>query len=117
MRMYKRKIRFLSDRYSPFELNLLDHLRTNPRGIVPGILMVKNLLDEGLVMNEGTLRHTTFSDGYLEITEFAAVLTAAGRAFLQEWFNPESVALTYGSEEAEPSAAADPARDIGSPDS
>ena len=44
MRVYKKKVAFLSDRYSMFEINVLDFLRDKNRVVVPGILFGQKLV-------------------------------------------------------------------------
>jgi hypothetical protein len=98
MRMYKRKLMFISDRYSAFELNLLDYLRVRPWAIVPGLIIVKGLLDDGLIENGSKVAVIAF-EGTEEVASFRAGLTEKGKRFLQEWFDPGNDALTYGAEE------------------
>jgi hypothetical protein len=50
----------LSDRYSKFELNVLDYLRTNEKVCVYGYLLVKNLIDDGLIKNAQTIAYFTY---------------------------------------------------------
>jgi hypothetical protein len=85
MRLYKKKIAYLSDRYSKFELNVLDYLRTAPRVIVPNFLLVKNLVDDELIVNANTLSFFTYDDGTQEILQFVALLTEKGRSFIESW--------------------------------
>jgi hypothetical protein len=93
--MYKQKVMFLSDRFSQFELNVLGYLRTHPRAMVPGLLLVKNLLDDDLSKNDSTMQFTSFDDGSVEIALFVAVLTEKGSQFLTDWFDPSRDTLTY----------------------
>lgn len=93
--MYKRKIVFLSDRYTVFELNVLQHLSQKPSCIIRGQLTVKTLLDEGLIIVEKVLTEWHADDGsYIEIMDFVATLTEEGRRFLMEWSN-DGDELTY----------------------
>lgn len=94
LKIYKAKIRFLSDRYYKYELNVLDHLRKNQKVIVYGELSVKNLLDEGLIKKAHVICYFTYNDGTREDQEFVVVLTDKGRELLENWslLNPK---LTY----------------------
>jgi hypothetical protein len=96
MLVYKRKIAFLSDRYSRFELNALDYLRAKDRIVIHGVLIVKNLLDDGLIENIQTVTAYDYEDGSPDETlDFVAVLTEKGKQFLADWENSENVNLTY----------------------
>jgi hypothetical protein len=95
MQLYKRKIAFLSDRYSKFELNVLDYLRSNGKVSIYGYLLVKNLVDDGLIVNAYTIATFDYTDGTKEVQEFVAALTDKGRAFLREWDSSENESLTY----------------------
>ena len=101
--MYKRKLMFLSDRYSAFELNLLDYLRIRSKAVVPGLIIVKNLIDDKLIDNWGIVQAIGL-EGDVEIAAFVAVLTEKGTQFLQEWSNPNNESLTYGADETEAEA-------------
>lgn len=96
MLAYKRKIAFLSDRYSKFELNVLNYLRNNRAAVVFGYLTVKNLIDEGLIEQFDTI--CSYTDDRLELdcdTEIIVILTETGEKFLKEWDDAQSTALTY----------------------
>lgn len=95
MLIYKRKIAFLSDRYSKFELNVMDYLRKNRRVCVYGYLTVKNLMDDKLIENTETLSTLMYDDETEEVTEFVAALTSKGKKFLQEWADVNDESLTY----------------------
>ena len=49
---YKKKLMFLNDVYSRFELDVLDHLKAHKRALIPGELLVKRLLEERIVEHE-----------------------------------------------------------------
>lgn len=66
LKIYKAKIKFLTDKYSIFELNALDYLRRNYRVIVNGDLLVKNILDDGLIIKANVLSCFTYDDGVRE---------------------------------------------------
>ncbi|MFA5014195.1 MAG: HNH endonuclease signature motif containing protein [Actinomycetota bacterium] len=95
MMMYKRKITFLSDRYSKFELNVLDYLRKNKKVIVYGYTSVKNLIDDGLIKNAHTIVYFTYTDGIRENQEFVIVLTEQGKEFIEKWVNINNNEFTY----------------------
>ncbi len=60
---YKKKLMFLNDVYSRFELDVLDHLKTHKRALVMGELHVKRLLEEGIVEHEEEIMIQGFGDG------------------------------------------------------
>jgi HNH endonuclease len=95
MRIYKRRVAFLSDRYSRYELNALDYLSTKKRAIVPGCLIVKNLLDDGLIERYEETTLQAFADGDEELSFFPIVLTQSGRDFLDAWQDPSNKKFTY----------------------
>ena len=53
--IYKSKLVFLSDRYSKYELDVLEFLRKENKVIVYGHLSIKNLVDNDLVKNAHTI--------------------------------------------------------------
>ena len=93
--IYKRKLAFLTDRYSKFELNLLDVLRLNGKACVYGTVIVKNILDDGLIVNGLTIATFDYKDGTKEVNGFVAILTDKGRAFLASWIDVDDTKLTY----------------------
>ncbi|HYD91820.1 MAG TPA: HNH endonuclease signature motif containing protein [Flavobacterium sp.] len=95
MRVYKKKLVFLSERYSRFELNVLDYLRAKGKVTIAGPLTVKNLLDEGLIKNVNTMSYITYNDGEQEVSDFIAVLTSEGLEFIDNWTDAESPELMY----------------------
>lgn len=95
MLLYKKKLVFLSERYSKYELNVLDYLRKQNKVIIYGHLSIKNILDEGLVANVNTLVHFTYDDGSVELQEFIIILTDKGRDFIKKWIDPKDNELTY----------------------
>ena len=96
MLIYKQKITFLSDRYSKFELNVLDCLSKNGKVCVYGYVSVKNLLDDGLIANSHTIATFDYSDGTKEVNEFVATLTPQGKEFLSHWASIKPENMTYG---------------------
>lgn len=93
--IYKSKLMFLSDRYSKYELNVLDFLRKENKVIVYGHLSIKNLVDNDLVKNAHTVCSFTYDDGTVELQEFVVVLTENGKEFLKNWIDPENKESTY----------------------
>jgi len=93
--LYKKKLIFISDRYSKFELNLLDVLRLNGKACVYGTIIVKNLFDDKLISNAHTIATFDYSDGTKEINEFVAILTDEGRKFLNSWTDVNDGNLMY----------------------
>ena len=91
MLLYKQKIIFISDRYSKFELNVLDYLAKNEKAYIHGYLQVKNLLDDELIARGAGVAE--YRNG--ELTGFTAVLTQKGKEFLDLWADRESSKLTY----------------------
>lgn len=89
MRLYKRKLVYLSDRYSHFELNVIQALRTKQAVVVPGHIIVANLVDAGIVRTED---HTFLGD---ECVFASVTLTDVGRDLIDHWIDPEDSALTY----------------------
>jgi len=95
IKLYKQKIQFLSDRYTKFEMNVLDYLKNNSKLIINGYIQVKNLLDNNLIRNANTIAFFTYDDGTNEVTEFVTVLTEQGKKFVQDWISTENTNLTY----------------------
>ncbi|MBI5524435.1 MAG: HNH endonuclease [Desulfarculus sp.] len=91
---YKKKLMFLNDVYSRFEIDVLDHLRTKPRAVIPGELIIKRLLEEGIVKLEYEIMVHQFGgkDGVLGV--FSVVLTDKGRRLLDDWLKVDNT-LTY----------------------
>ena len=95
MRIYKRKIAFLSDRFTQFELIVMRALRDRGKIVVQGPLAIASLIADELVANASTISTFDYSDGTKEVTEFVAVLTDCGKRFLDQWEDAEDEALTY----------------------
>lgn len=95
MVIYKKKLVFLSDRFSRYELNLLDHLKSTSKATVFGMLSIKNLLDEELLSITQTLASTVYSDGTTEMTEFIVMLTPKGNEYLNKWIDTNNDEQTY----------------------
>ena len=82
---YKKKLMFLNDVYSRFELDVLDHLKTHKRAIIMGELLVKRLLEEGIVDHEEEIMIQGFGDGEDILGTFSVVLTEKGKKLLEDW--------------------------------
>jgi hypothetical protein len=82
---YKKKLMFLNEVYSRFELDVLHHLRTAKRALIPGELLIKRLLDEGLVECEDEIMTQGFTDGEIILGIFSIVLTLKGERLLEDW--------------------------------
>ena len=82
---YKKKLMFLNDVYSRFELDVLDHLKTHKRALILGELLIKRLLEEGIVVHEEDLMVQGFGDGEDILGIFSVVLTDKGRRLLEDW--------------------------------
>jgi hypothetical protein len=96
MLIYKRKLVFLSDRYSRFEMRVLEHLRNFPRAIAAGVLSVQALLDDGLVEVDMIISDINFDvDEPNDWITASLKLTDAGRLFLNRWASGSSEGLTY----------------------
>lgn len=95
MHIYKSKLLFISDRYSLFELNVLDYLNKNGKVTITHPLFVKNLLDNLLIKNAHQISGFTYNDGVNEVNEFVAVLTDEGKSFIQQWADDSNNTLTY----------------------
>lgn len=91
---YKKKLMFLNDVYSRFELDVLDHLKTQKRALIPGELLIKRLLEEGIVAHEEKIMIQGFGDGENILGIFSVVLTDKGRHLLDDWSKVDD-SLTY----------------------
>ena len=92
LRIYKRILQRLTDRYNRFELNVLNELRQGRPVNMAGnmLLLIKNLLDEGLVtIREGIARGNVALNvrmGTIPIN-VQVILTEKGEKFIKEWMN------------------------------
>lgn len=93
--IYKKKLIYLSDRYSRYELNVLSNLKNKGRMVLNGLISVINLLDNKLIINKKTITSFQYDDGENEIGEFIAVLTPKGKKFIEKWVNSDNLELTY----------------------
>lgn len=91
---YKKKLMFLNEVYSRFELDVLDYLKTHKRALIPGELLVKRLLEEGIVKHEEEIMIQGFGNGEEILGMFSVVLTEKGRKLLDDWFKVDQ-SLTH----------------------
>jgi len=82
---YKKKLMFLNEVYSRFELDVLDHLKAHKRALIPSELLVKRLLEEGIVIHEEKIMIQGFGDGEDILGIFSVVLTEKGKQLLDDW--------------------------------
>lgn len=82
---YKKKLMFLNEVYSRFELDVLDHLKTHRRALIPGEILVKRLIEEGIVSYEEKIMIQEFADGEGILGIFSIVLTDKGRRLIADW--------------------------------
>ena len=91
LRIYKRILQRLTDRFDRFELNVLDELRQGKVVFMEGnmLLLTKNLIDSQLV---GFIGGGVISDGIP--INVRVVLTDKGKAFVDEWIKAKE-SLAY----------------------
>ncbi len=82
---YKKKLMFLNEVYSRFELDALDHLKTHKRALIPGELLIKRLLEEEIVEHEEEIMIQGFGDGEDILGIFSVILTEKGETLLEDW--------------------------------
>lgn len=82
---YKKKLLFLNEVYSRFEIDVLDHLKTHKRALIPGELLIKRLLEEEIVMVEEEIMLHGFGDDEDILGLFSVVLTDKGIRMLNDW--------------------------------
>ena len=82
LRVYKRILQRLTDRYDRFELNVLNELRQGNEVVMAGnmLLLIKNLLDESLVDIRGG---GVIIEGIP--SNVVVTLTNGGNRFIEEW--------------------------------
>ena len=99
LRIYKRILQRLTDRYERFELTVLNELRLDKDVVIAGnmLLSIKNLLDEELVgytagLARGGIESAVFIEGIP--TNVRVFLTEKGKKFIEEWIEANEE-LTY----------------------
>jgi hypothetical protein len=82
LKIYKRILQRLTDRYDRFELNVLNELRQGKQVVMAGnmLLLIKNLLDEELIAVRG--REVTIEGIPSNVV---VTLTDKGNRFIEEW--------------------------------
>jgi hypothetical protein len=91
LKVYKRILQRLTDRYERFELTVLNQLRQGENVILAGnmTLLIKNIVDDGFVsLEEGGISVDTFP---INVTVH---LTEKGKEFIKEWIHANKE-LTY----------------------
>jgi hypothetical protein len=76
---------FLNDVYSRFELDVIDHLKSNKRALIMGELLVKRLLEERIIKHEEEIMIQGFGDGEDILGILSVVLTEKGRKLIEDW--------------------------------
>jgi hypothetical protein len=82
---YKKKLMFLNDVYSRFELDVLDYLKSHKRVLVMGELLIKRLLEESIVELEEEIMTQGFTDGEFILGILSVVLTEKGKKLIEDW--------------------------------
>lgn len=82
---YKKKLLFLNDVYSRFEIDVLDHLKSNRRALIPCEILIKRLLEEAMVEVEQTIGYQSFDDGDEIPFLFSVTLRDKGKKLLADW--------------------------------
>ncbi len=82
LKIYKRILQRLTDRYDRFELNILNELQQGRQVVIAGnmLLLIKNLIDEQLVAGKGG---GVIIEGIP--SNVMIFLTDRGKQFIQEW--------------------------------
>ncbi len=93
---YKKKLMFLNEVYSRFELDVLDYLKTHKRALIPGELLIKRLLEEGIVEREDKIMVQGFGNGEDILGIFSVVLADKGKRLLDDWAKVDQ-SLTHDS--------------------
>ncbi len=95
LKMYKRILQRITDRYDRFELTILDELRQEHSVIIAGnmTLLIKNLLDERLVELDNIVNMMNITIGGVS-ANVRVILTQKGKEFIHEWMSANE-SLTY----------------------
>jgi len=85
LKIYKRILQRLTDRYDRFELTVLNELRQGKPVVMAGnmLLLIKNLLDEKLVVVKGGVIKEAIPN--LATLTVVVTLTDKGNRFIKEW--------------------------------
>lgn len=95
MEIYKQKLMFISDKFSHFEVNVLDYLKNKQRALINGELQIKNLLDEQLVEITDKYSSMSYDDGTEDLINFSIKLSLKGIDFIRQWNDPNDKGLIY----------------------
>jgi len=82
---YKKKLIFLNEVYSRFELDVLDYLKEKEKVLLPSEILVKRLLEESLIEINEVHMSQGYDDGTEMLGYFTAVLTGQGKALIEAW--------------------------------
>lgn len=91
---YKKKLMFLNEVYSPFELDVLDYLKKNKQVLLPCEIIVKRLLEEVLIKIHEIHMSQPYDDGTEMLGYFTAILTEKGQALIEAWSKVD-ISLTH----------------------
>ena len=83
--VYKKKLMFLNDVYSRFEIDVLDYLKSHKRALIAGELSIKRILEEQIVEKEKVHAWQSYDDGDCIDIFFSVKLSAKGIALLDNW--------------------------------
>ena len=82
---YKKKLMFLNEVYSRFELDVLDYLKKKQKVLLPSEILVKRLLEESLIEINEVHMSQEYGDGTEMLGYFTAILTKKGNALIEAW--------------------------------
>lgn len=95
IKIYKAKLVFLSDRYSKFELAVLDELSKKDRVFIGGgDLMIIDLLDDKLIEIKDIYCHISEDEELIPL-EFFVALTKRGKTFIKGWKSKQKTKWLY----------------------
>ncbi len=82
---YKKKLMFLNEVYSRFELDVLDYLKINKKVLLPSEILVKRLIEESLIKIDEVHMSQGYGDGKEMLGYFTAILTDKGNSLIEAW--------------------------------
>ena len=82
---YKKKLMFLNEVYSRFELDVLDYLKTNRKVLLPNEILVKRLIEESLIKIDEVHMSQEYDDAKEMVGYFTAILTDKGNSLIEAW--------------------------------
>jgi len=95
MMIYKQKLMFISDKFSHFEINVLDHLSNKNHALINGELLIKDLIDEQLVEIDEVYTSITYDDNSEDLNTFSVRLTSKGHEFIRQWYDVKDKSIMY----------------------